>query len=675
MDTWPRGSSARWPTVRWLLVLMVFGASAACIPAGGGGGGGDDDDGGEADGRIDPDDGIPPDMFVDPDDGVPPPDMFIDPDDGIPPADMAPDPDPDDGVPPPDMAPLPDGGDCAPETCNGADDDCDGTIDEGFDGLGEPCFVGVGLCEADGVVICTPDGSGTVCDAASPGAVPETCNGLDDDCDGDVDEALDPAPCESGLGRCAEGLEQCVDGEALCIPRLDPIDEVCSGEDDDCDGRVDEGQGGELCVSGEPGLCAAGVDVCVDGMLFCQPGEPAAERCNEEDDDCDGDIDERGVCDACAGVNCPPGLACVDGECLPDDPCAGVNCPPGTVCDRGECVPIDPGEATPIAAEGRSIELAGALTADDPLWDRAAANCAAGSGRQAHFDALRIVNASGIPRTITVTGRWGGGVDGFLHVFDAGFEPGSLEGCLRGDDDFNGTGASQVAELPIGPAQEQVIVVSTFSAGRTMPDYTVEVQTLGGAVPVEVCDDRLDNDGNGLADCQDPACIDDPACDADDGLIPGVQQDVALAAVEARGWRVCHSSLYSSRGESVDALLDGCAGEQLMLACRPVGAANLTLAAEGLRADVTFDVGRGANISHNANEVEWYLSPTRSWGFAPGGAAVNLGSCDFGGDQPELRMCMHLDPGGVRGNTDDGYRCGDNDLNADRDWERLVLAR
>ena len=84
----------------------------------------------------------------------------------------------------------------AAEVCDGVDNDCDGEIDEGFD-VGEPCSVGSGACQAFGVKVCSPDGKGTVCDAEAKGSGVEVCNGVDDDCDGLVDE---------GEGLCAAGM-------------------------------------------------------------------------------------------------------------------------------------------------------------------------------------------------------------------------------------------------------------------------------------------------------------------------------------------------------------------------------------------------------------------------------------------------------------------------------------
>ncbi|MCA9545600.1 MAG: VWA domain-containing protein, partial [Myxococcales bacterium] len=105
------------------------------------------------------------------------------------------------------------------ELCDGDDNDCDGRTDEDFPQLGRPCSVGSGECRTDGVIQCAADGSGTVCSADPGDAGLENCNGLDDDCDGQVDEGV--------RNRCGD-----------CGPEPG---ELCNGLDDDCDGAVDEG--------------------------------------------------------------------------------------------------------------------------------------------------------------------------------------------------------------------------------------------------------------------------------------------------------------------------------------------------------------------------------------------------------------------------------------------------
>ncbi len=178
------------------------------------------------------------------------------------------------------------------ETCNGADDDCDGTTDEGFD-LGAACTAGEGACAAQGVRVCAGDGAVT-CDAApgAPGA--ETCNGVDDDCDGVTDEAAGPPDaCDTGApGVCAAGVPVCRDGARACEATAQATDEVCNGLDDDCDGSTDEGLGTIDCGRG---ICARALPACTDGApTRCEPreGAEAAERCDGEDDDCDGFVDE-----------------------------------------------------------------------------------------------------------------------------------------------------------------------------------------------------------------------------------------------------------------------------------------------------------------------------------------------------------------------------------------------
>ncbi len=76
--------------------------------------------------------------------------------------------------------------------CDGHDGDCDGLPDDGFEpAVGEPCDSGPpGRCRDRGAFACSPDGSKTVCVITEPGSGPsvEVCDGEDNDCDGAVDE-------------------------------------------------------------------------------------------------------------------------------------------------------------------------------------------------------------------------------------------------------------------------------------------------------------------------------------------------------------------------------------------------------------------------------------------------------------------------------------------------------
>ncbi|PKL92984.1 MAG: hypothetical protein CVV21_01160 [Candidatus Goldiibacteriota bacterium HGW-Goldbacteria-1] len=133
---------------------------------------------------------------------------------------------------------------CSPEQCNGIDDDCDGIIDNDFPEQGQECFEGYGACRQSGVFVCNGS-SGVICNAVALEPQTEICNGLDDDCDGLVDEDFPDLgqQCFEGLGACRQsGVFVCDSGGgAICNAEpLMPQTEICNnGIDDDCDGLID----------------------------------------------------------------------------------------------------------------------------------------------------------------------------------------------------------------------------------------------------------------------------------------------------------------------------------------------------------------------------------------------------------------------------------------------------
>jgi hypothetical protein len=242
------------------------------------------------------------------------------------------------------------------ESCNDADDDCDGVVDN----LAESsCSNDNEWGSCQGVQVCGQGGE-AICDAQIPGA--ESCNGEDDDCDGMVDEQT----CNDGL-ECT--IDSCTaDGMCLNTPQGGSclIDGACFLEGmtnpmDPCMGCVSalnsmawsslEGQGcndGDPCTKSDTcsgGLCSGTLYVCNDG-LNCTgdscDGEggcshPIAAGYCTVDGLCwaDGQLSPGNTCKLCSSEkltkvwsNAPSGIDCNDGEaCTADDKCS-----PGGSC-------------------------------------------------------------------------------------------------------------------------------------------------------------------------------------------------------------------------------------------------------------------------------------------------------------------------------------------------------
>jgi hypothetical protein len=194
-----------------------------------------------------------------------------------------------------------------PEKCDGKDSDCDGKVDEDFPNLGMTCGVGTGACAAAGHYQCTADGTGTECSVQAGTPMPETCNNLDDDCDGMTDEDFPNKnqPCSVGVGACvASGHYECSANGATtqCSATAGtPTAEKCNNIDDDCDGSTDEDWPiGQACSVGLGACARTGMLVCNAAQTNVQcsatPGAPTPEICgNGIDEDCDG-----------ADAVCPP---------------------------------------------------------------------------------------------------------------------------------------------------------------------------------------------------------------------------------------------------------------------------------------------------------------------------------------------------------------------------------
>jgi hypothetical protein len=199
------------------------------------------------------------------------------------------------------------------DVCNGEDDDCDPTSADGSDEPtfsdrcdgpdADQCTEGAWVC--DGNALHCSDDSGSDLDV---------CNGQDDDCDpATADGSAEPTlgdQCDGNDGDlCLEGFVACSAGVLGCSDSSGDALDVCNGADDDCDVRSADGsedpQLGMQCDGPDDDVCKEGVYACSGGTaLSCNDATAStAETCNGDDDDCDGNIEENvDTNPSCAGA-------------------------------------------------------------------------------------------------------------------------------------------------------------------------------------------------------------------------------------------------------------------------------------------------------------------------------------------------------------------------------------
>ena len=461
------------------------------------------------------------------------------------------------------------------KVCNNKDDDCDGVKDEDVDLCtsptdcgkcgrtcvvvhGQPACVHTGAaacddtntqcqiapngCDCNGPGDCWWDldssyatGCEYKCDTTSGGV--EICDGIDNDCDGKIDNADDLSgdanlgkTCFGGtLGECTDashsGLTQCAGGQVVCLGAnvLTPNQqlETCNAKDDDCDGAIDDSptDTGAACGISSNFPCSKGSLQCQGGALVCIGAiNPGVETCNGQDDDCDGTIDKTG--------NMAPADSV--GACnVPKAPPAGATspCKAGTKACQGGSITCA-GSVGPSAASdacGVDSNCDGALTnqpntqTDVQSCGMCGNNCLTGAVHANWGCAAGMCAFQGCQ-----TGYFD--LDGDKKCEYACTFVSAQEACNGADDNCNG----MTDESVVAPAATQICGVSPSAtaaectsqvavacmAGAWKCTFPAGVCTSGCGTTAETCDSK-DNNCNGLTD-ENVANIGKP-CASDSG--------------------------------------------------------------------------------------------------------------------------------------------------------------
>jgi|GEM_PF-3509396 len=333
---------------------------------------------------------------------------------------------------------------------------------------------------------------------------------LDIDCDGLADQ-VDPSITEDA---CDDGdpctVDTCDSGSGQCSNVVEPINaaELCNGEDDDCDGQVDEDFAvGSTCeLDGQP--CLNGINRCAaDGLgLSCETGAPKAEgapctpgSCNGLQWTAAGTCNAANECEAAASaVDCDDADPCTTDTCSPDGGCTnepGLCADPGPeVAEAVEVVEMVEADASDAGATDANVD-ADAGTTEGVIADGGQGDVTVDSAGpdlplldaapDAPVDVAPEVPPTPLsaPQTTPLDGRLGvGTATAVAVVFDLPVEAGSViaqnaSGPCTGsiqlsDDDF-----SSCLGLTVGTVSDTEYTVTPLSPLATLTFHRVRVTT------------------------------------------------------------------------------------------------------------------------------------------------------------------------------------------------------
>jgi hypothetical protein len=294
--------------------------------------------------------------------------------------------------------------------------------------------------------------------------------------------------CGNGLDDDADGLIDCADPNCESAEVCDPAEDCSNQMDDDGDGAIDCGDGdcatAPTCISE---VCEDAIDNDGDGLVDCDDPECVAKPSCLGVEDCFGGFDEDG-----------------DGAIDCDDlDCAGL-----FGCPAPEC-------GTPIV-----------LSCDTPMSSTTI-------GATSEISQYSCFNSTGLggDRTFEFVAPSGGSYGVVLDASNGAdlalyrLGPAGPIDCSPGNCQMAAATSADPETLYFPASAGDTVLLAVDSATvADEDDFTIEVQCT--TTSVEVCGNGLDDDGDGLFDCDDPNCEMAPSCVDPEDCLDGLDNDL-----------------------------------------------------------------------------------------------------------------------------------------------------